>query len=56
MDPNVKNIEQNEELDAQNISQENDVNPTYQQYGELYNLHMCDDEWEECSGDVILFI
>jgi hypothetical protein len=56
MDPNVKNIEQNEQLDAQNLSQDNDVIPTYQQYCELFDSHICEDEWDECSGDIILFV
>lgn len=55
MDPNVLNIEQNEQLDAQKNSQEENNHP-YQQYDELYNLYFCEEDMDECSGDIILFV
>jgi hypothetical protein len=55
MDPKLNHIEHNEELDANKNVQDDNQNFNAQ-VEEFFDLHYCDDEYDDCCGDVILFI
>lgn len=55
MDPKLNYVEHNEELDAPKNVQDNNQNFN-SQVEEFFDLQFCDDEYDDCCGDIILFV